>query len=268
MQSVAAILAFLSLAAAFPNDCPNVTVTHSVVKDGWKAGCKGLKKDDDAETAMACKKSCYANVNCSVWQWVEKGEGDNAEMICWRGNDVHGCSEAHFKGDLKEGERIQHGAIKILSNFTNGTFYKGLFDVPKQDGNESVEIERCKLACNTDIRCTVWLYNKDGCSVERAPEQAKGDLVTEGDLATSVVAGQTIEHFCPFWVPPEEEEGLPWPWIAGGVGAGVVVVGGIVAAFSKAKKAKGKKKYKPAEEEELVSDAEEELVYDEEEELE
>lgn len=247
MKSAALVLALLRFAMAFPNDCPNVTVTHSVA-DGWNAGCLGLKFDEDSTTALGCKKACYSNVNCSVWQWVhdKHNKGGDPVYKCWRGNDVHGCrnragKEEEFAGDLKDGERVQHGAVKVLANNTF-IFYEGLHWYEEDTGNETEKIARCKLACYTTVACSVWQYNKDGCYIEDSlsplTSANKASPKTEGDIAKTMNNGQTIEHYCPFYVPPEPEEGLPWAWIISGIVLGLLALAAILYSMKKTPKVK------------------------------
>jgi len=167
---------------------------------------------------------------------------------CWRGGDVHGCGERgggqkqeQFAGDLKDGERIQHGALKVLANNTF-IFYKGLSHYPEDTGNESVKIARCKLACYTTVACSVWQYNKDGCYIEDRDgpltSENKAEVEVETEAAKTMNNGQTIEHYCPFYVPPEPEEGLPWVWIITGIVLGLLALAAIIYSLQKTPKVK------------------------------
>merc|ERR1719421_947627 len=153
MQSATVVLALLHGTTAFPNDCANVTVLHSVTRDGWDAGCAGVQWNEDQTTAEGCKKSCYDNVNCTVWQWVQTANEDGEKLKCWTGGDVHGCGERvpigqgnqeQFQGNLKDGERIQHGAVRVIQN-NSFIWTKGLKHYPEEQGDESYKIARCKL---------------------------------------------------------------------------------------------------------------------------
>jgi hypothetical protein len=146
-----------------------------------------------------------------------------------------------FKGNMLDGERIEHGAIKVLSVNVNKTFTKGLKFYEEETGTDEVKIARCRTACYTDVTCSVWLYNQKGCYVEMLPDNEKGETTEDGPLATSIVAGETIEHYCPLYTPPTgpaPEDGPPWGYIGAGAGLGALAVGGAVYALKKKPKVK------------------------------
>lgn len=208
--------------AEFPSDCPNITVIHDVVGDNWYDGCLGLDKKPDATSATACEEQCKTDMNCSIWQMTDKA--------CWSGNVVHGCRSrgsdsalGNFEEDLKAGQRIQHGFIKVVSTDTKKQVLN-LKHYPEKTGDQATQIARCKEFCYTDVTCTVWQYGSDGCWVEHLPGNAAGSSTTNSTWAEGMLAGETIEHTC----PPYEPEGLPWPWIIAGI---VLALLAIIAAI-------------------------------------
>jgi len=238
-------LALLGSAMAFPEDCPNVTVIHKHepgAKTGWSDGCLGLDLIKDITTAAACKDQCHTNLNCSVWQLVKKGKDANVKQECWSGNAVHAClsrgTEAQankFEHQLIAGERIRHGEIKVIANNT-GTETLGLANYKEITGTKDEQMARCKLACETDVTCTVWQYgSKDGCWIEHTGHP-KGETTKTSDWATKEsMGGQFIEHTCPQYVA---EKGLPWPWIITGIVLGLLALAAIIYALQKKPKVK------------------------------
>jgi len=237
MKSVAVLLAVVGSAMAeFPSDCPNVTVIHGV-EDKWYDACLGLQYQKDAATVDACKAQCYSNMNCSVWQFVN----DSGLAKCWSGNVVHGClSRANdkalqsFERDLKGGERIQHGFVKVVSVNENVETL-GLKLYTESTGTEDEKVARCKEFCYTDVTCTVWQYGSDGCWLEHAPSNIKKGTKEGSDWAKTMVAGETIEHTCPPYVEPA---GLPWPWIIAGIILGLLALAAIIYFLQKKPKVK------------------------------
>jgi hypothetical protein len=264
---IAMVLATLRFAMAFPVDCTNVTVVHSVNTTGWPAACKGLTQDETAISAIACKAACYSDTACSVWQWQKSKQNNDGKLECWRGNEAFQCGESspNAEDDMIEGERIMHGAVKVLNLSTTVGFYKGLAPYHEQEGTEEEKIARCKLACYTDVGCSVWQYGKKGCYVEQLPDNEKGELVTEGPLFENLVNGEIVEHYCPLYVAPAavpEDEGLPWLAIGLGGGFGALALAAVGFVMAKKKKGNKRKVQKPQEEEEFID--EEGENYDEE----
>merc|ERR1719359_680324 len=80
--------------AIFPASCPNVTVLHGKSEDGWLDACLGLKEDVKAEkagatTAEGCKKACYEDMFCSVWQFIKHSDMTGKPEKCWTGSVFH-----------------------------------------------------------------------------------------------------------------------------------------------------------------------------------
>jgi len=229
MKVVLAVLVLVgSTMAEFPATCPNVTVLHSVTKDGWYDGCLGLDNKVDAGTVELCKAQCYADMNCSVWQVVKSGD----DMKCWSGSVTHGCLDrdtgssalSKFEGDLIDGERVQHGFIKVVSENSHKETM-GLLNIQEDTGDEATLIDRCKKFCETSITCTVWEYGTTGCWLEHLPGNPAGEVKTNSTFAQTMKAGQTIEHTCPPYEAPEE---LPWPLIIAGIVAALVAIAALI----------------------------------------
>jgi len=222
------------VAFAFPADCPNVTVIHDVVANNWYGGCMGLDHKTGVKTAAACEEQCKTNMNCSIWQMTNT-------TGCWSGNVVHGCRSRgsdkaldNFAEELKAGQRLQHGFIKVVK--TNVKLQTtGLKHYPVTTGTQEKRIDRCKINCYTDVSCNVWQFGSDGCWVEHYTSPAKSTS-TESAWAKAMIAGETIEHTCPPYVP--EEGGLPWPWIIAGITLGLLALGAICFALQKTPKVK------------------------------
>jgi hypothetical protein len=206
MKSTAAVLAMFSSVAAgfdwYTGTCPNVTLLHSVKGEGWYDMCQGLDFVPNISDAAGCKAQCHGNNFCSVWQLI-----DDAGVKCWNGDIVTKCyarqdpqTNEKFKGDLKDGERIQHGFIKATPNSKMETL--GLMFLPETTGDDAVKAERCKHACYTDVTCTVWQYGSNGCWMEHLPGNTKGNTTTTSDWALAMTAGETVEHVCPPYQPP------------------------------------------------------------------
>jgi len=240
MLSIAIALAGLGAAFAFPADCPNVTVLHMVTRGNgsWYDGCLGLIYQEGAATEAACRDQCYKDMNCSTWQFIKHAEG---VLKCWSGSVMHGCESRgsaaalnSFEDDLIAGERIQHGYIKLVS--TNSKLETlGLHHFPETTGDKASQIARCREFCETDATCTVWQYGSNGCWVEHAPFYLATGSTTNSTWAENMVAGETLEHTCPPYVP---EEGLPWPWIIAGIVLGLLALGALVYFLSKKPKVK------------------------------
>jgi len=237
MKSAAVLFAFFGYAMAeFPSDCPNVTLIHGV-KDKWYDACLGLQYQKDATSVEACKAGCYADMNCSVWQYIN----DDGVEKCWSGNVVHGCLSRTtsaaglkaFERDLVDGERIQHGFIKVVSQNDFETL--GLKPYPESTGTEEEKTARCKEFCYTDVSCTVWQYGADGCWLEHGPYNFATGTKNDSVFAKSMVAGETIEHTCPPYVEPE---GLPWPWIIAGIVLGLLALAALIYFLQKKPKVK------------------------------
>lgn len=221
--------------------CPNVTVVHSTAT-GWNDGCLGLTHQKGL-TEVQCKAGCYSDVQCSVWQWVKAKGGD---LQCWNGGDVHGCrsrdgDEAEFaEQTLIGGERIQHGAVRIISP-NNKTETLGLKNYKEKTGTQEEQIVRCELACTTDVTCSVWEFAPTtGCWVETLPTNPRGKPVRDSEYALAMLAGENLEHYCPAPpVPPEEDE-FPWPWVIAGIILALIALAAIIYALTQ-KKPKVKK---------------------------
>jgi len=256
MKSATALLTLLGSAmAAFPEECPNVTVIRSVAlaageDNSWLDACLGLALTKDT-TMIGCKEACHKNHNCSVWQFLKKGPKDKPEKIveeCWSGNAAHGClgrerkaEQVKLEEELVGGERIRHGEIKVVSNNTQEATgpleFIGLKNYPEDYGTEEAKQNRCKLACETDTSCTVWQYGKkDGCWMEHAPDNFQQKSVKDSEWAKEqFVMGQNIEHVCPQYEAPT---GLPWPWIISGLVLGVLALGAVIFLLQKQPKVK------------------------------
>merc|ERR1719265_273302 len=171
----------------------------------------GLTKKEGADTTEKCKAQCYADMECDIWQMVKEPAGN----VCWSGALAHGCmgrggnpeTMKKFEADLVDGERIQHGFVKVVA--TNSKMETiGLKRLKEDTGDDASKISRCKEFCYTDVTCTVWQYGSSGCWMEHLPTNAKGETNTDSDFAKSMVAGETVEKTCPTYKAPEE--GLPW----------------------------------------------------------
>lgn len=221
-MKLAVWLLLLKQAVAFPEDCPNITVIHDVNGDKWYDGCLGLDHKPKITTAAECEKICKADIKCSVWQFVKPGTGEG----CWAGYPTEGCQSrtsakalATFDGKLAGGQRLQHGFIKLLNGSLAGKMVQNLkkLDFVVTESAET-EIKRCKMVCYTDTTCTAWQFKKTGtdgfCMVEHLPGNKKGETLEDADKYKEYLAGETIEHVCPAYVPPKAE--LPWPWIIAG----------------------------------------------------
>jgi hypothetical protein len=250
MKSAALVLALLPFGMAFPEDCTNTSVVDDVANGWTQAGCEGMEKQPDISTALACKKACTTNVKCTTWHWQKP---KNAEKeTCFIGKLVKGCADDSTDEniELKEGQRIQHGAIKVVKDLTlaPATWYKGLlkFENFKQDATDTDKAVRCQKQCYIDVTCTVYQYSSaKGCFVESLPDNKKGEVAEEGFAAyETYMAGQLIEHFCPVYVAPAAapttpEEGFPWLYaVLGGVGGLAAVGGGMFALQKKVKKSR------------------------------
>jgi len=241
MNSVA-IFALLGSAIAAEETnftCPNITVMHSVSGDGWYDACLGLNVVPEAEGDVAkCKDACYTDMSCTIWQFIQDGDVQK----CWTGSVVHGCLSRHssdfekFEGDLIDGEQVQHGFIKVVS--TNSKVETiGLKNYPEKSGTDDEKMTRCKEACYSDITCTVWEYaTTTGCWMSHTGFQPTGETKTDSEFALAMLGGETIEHTCPPYVPPEE--GLPWPWIITGIVLGLLACGAIAYFMTKKPKVK------------------------------
>jgi len=234
---------FLSSAVAeFPSDCPNVT-TLSDVAAGDIDGCEGLTYQEDVATATACEEQCKTDMNCTVWQMVKDGD----KLKCWSGSVVHGCQSRgngkalkKFEGDLEAGQRIQHGFVNVIKDM-KGIESLGLRHYPETVGNATTQEERCKKFCYGTVTCTVWQFKpgegaNDGCWLEHGPGHYKDGEKNDSEYATGMTAGETIEHTCPPYTPPEE--GLPWPWIIAGIILGLLALAAIIYALQKKPKVK------------------------------
>jgi len=232
MKTAVAALLVLGKVMAFPADCPNVTVLHDVVGDNWYDGCLGLQNKPLATTAAACEEQCKTDMNCSIWQMTKKA--------CWSGNVVHGCRSrgsdvalGNFEEDLVAGQRLQHGFIKVIS--TNDFETMGLKHYPEKTGTQAEQVERCKQFCYTDVTCTVWQYGSDGCWVEHLPGFGKDATKPGSEWSKGMIAGETIEHTCPPYVPPESNI---WPWVIGGIVAALLALAALAYFLQKKPKVK------------------------------
>lgn len=67
--------------------------------------------------------------------------------------------------------------------------------------DSSVGILRCKSQCYSDVTCTYWQYGTGGCWREEGPDFAvppSPALSSTSEEAKSMLAGQHINHTCPF----------------------------------------------------------------------
>lgn len=245
MKSTAVVLAMFSSVAAgfdwYTGACPNVTLLHSVKGDGWYDMCQGLDFVPNISDAAGCKAQCHGNNFCSVWQLI-----DDAGVKCWNGDIVTKCyarqdsaSSKKFKGDLKDGERLQHGFIKATPNSKMETL--GLMFLPETTGDDAIKTERCKHACYTDVTCTVWQYGSNGCWMEHLPGNTKGNTTTTSDWALAMTAGETVEHVCPPYQPPPCDFWCKYKtWIIVGSILALLAIAGLIF-FLMQKKPKVKK---------------------------
>jgi len=226
------LFTLLGSAVAFEK-CWNVTVVHDVDK-GWNDGCLGLKKKPNSTTEEACGAQCKDDPECIVWQWVNQTNGD---LECWSGNEVHGCvgrsakpgDASAFKNQLLGGQKLQHGNVKVL-NSSIGVQVMNLKKYVETSGTTAEQIARCRLACHSDVTCSVWQYGDKTCWMEHVPGNEQGKNVTGTDFAKTIVAGEFVEHYCP---PKPVEEGLPWPWIIAGIILGTLALLGLIYYFCK-----------------------------------
>merc|ERR1719265_92165 len=82
------------------------------VADGWSDDCRGLHWDGNTSansTAETCKKECYADSSCSVWQFHEEK--------CYMGVPKTHCrARTDGQGSFvaTAGQRVQHGSVAKL----------------------------------------------------------------------------------------------------------------------------------------------------------
>jgi hypothetical protein len=225
--------------------CPNYTVLESKLS-GWYDGCLGLTNQVayDTQGVSGCAEQCYKDMNCSIWQMVNS----SGVQKCWSGSVVHGClarnsgtghPPTQFEKDLLGGERVQHGFVKVVQKNKEETL--GLKSYPEATGTDVEKAARCKVFCETDVSCTVWQYGADGCWLEHAPYNFKTGTAPKSTWNAGMIDGETIEHTCPPYVPPEE--GFPWLYLILGILAALILAA-ILAYFlcKKPKKPTPKKK--------------------------
>jgi len=236
-MKVAVALVLFGQAAAL-DECWKTTVVHDTAT-GWEDGCLGLGKAENITSSDDCKAVCTDDVKCSVWQWVKAKTGD---LQCWTGNIVHGCkSRSGNVTDFDEntliaGQRLQHGDVKVVST-DSGQETMGLKHYLEKTGTDEEKVARCKLACYTDVSCSVWQYAMDGCWYETTMKGnfTKGEVKTDSTFAAAMKDGETIEHVC-----PPKPEPFPWPWVIAGIILGLLALAAILY-FLCAKKPKVKK---------------------------
>jgi len=236
-MKVAVALVLFGQAAAL-DECWKTTVVHDTAT-GWEDGCLGLGKAENITSSDDCKAVCTDDVKCSVWQWVKAKTGD---LQCWTGNIVHGCkSRSGNVTDFDEntliaGQRLQHGDVKVVST-DSGQETMGLKHYLEKTGTDEEKVARCKLACYTDVSCSVWQYAMDGCWYETTMKGnfTKGEVKTDSTFAAAMKDGETIEHVC-----PPKPEPFPWPWVIAGIILGLLALAALIY-FLCAKKPKVKK---------------------------
>lgn len=197
-------------------ECWKTTVVHDTAT-GWNDGCLGLDKVENITSSDDCKDVCTDDIKCSVWQWVKAKTGD---LQCWTGNIVHGCQSrsgnvTDFDSqNLIAGQRLQHGDVKVVST-DSGQETTGLKKYLEKTGTDEEKIARCKLACYTDVSCSVWQYAMDGCWYETTMKGnfTKGEVKTDSPFAKAMKNGETIEHIC----PPKPDDIVLGLWVIAGI---------------------------------------------------
>lgn len=223
--------------APVPPACWNLDVLEDVSK-GWDGECLGLAKNADAKTMATCEETCKGNPNCAAWQYSGIGEAANPAGHCYQGVPTGTCeTRAGFKAD--GGQRLKHGDTKVLKSAI-GVEVMNLKEFKMvRDQTVAISEERCQKECYSTWSCGVWQYGENDCWIEAAPNNVAAQKALTGNaFAKDVKAGEFIEHFCP--PKPPKEEPTNWLLIGLLIGAGVLILGAILAVLLK-KKPKVKK---------------------------
>jgi len=186
--------------------CWKTQVLHSTA-DGWPGLCVNLAKKHGSFSEHSCKRFCYGEPRCSVWQFVNQ----TSPHECWVGYGT-GCGTRRSPPhDIKvqASERIMHGSVKILK-YLKGWRFNNLYNL-KMESDEQTSISRCKAWCYSSISCNYWQYGAKagGCFVDAPmfstemntyPEKiVQYPLTTEGGVEKDDAFewGEYITHYCP-----------------------------------------------------------------------
>jgi len=194
----------------FPATCANKTVT--VLEDtanGWPGRCKGLIQVS-LQPRETCQSRCFNSPLCGVWALENRTTG---VPTCWHGVVGQNCFDVSDGLDPMRAQMVMHGGFRVLMNTMemNINNLTKIFDVITfqswQDGAAA-----CRKSCLSLLLCQYWQYSEVyGCSIEHSSvDTVKYPLVNNGidmqtgtDVASTVRAGEYIQHICPKgqWTP-------------------------------------------------------------------
>lgn len=202
---------------------------------GWPAKCTGLLPVDpsgisDVKPAEQCMELCKRNAECPVWI---NTMGDDGRMVCSNGygTDCYAQMSGSRGGpQVVSGQRLQHGSVQVLWQFSQTWIKSGLRVVFDSDYFKTREdaTDTCKKMCYSDLHCQWWLYStENGCYVESPPQNqvpyplVEADIDRDSDEAKTVIMGEYIQHRCPerngeFTAEDEHANNtfsiFPWNW--------------------------------------------------------
>lgn len=138
-------------------------------------------------------------------------------------------------------QRLMHGNVRVFKSLM-GVKIENLYKLGNfKEGTQALSTQRCKDWCYSDIACDYWQFSQsDGCFVdapmlstlngEQTSKPVQYPLTTDGGMsvgtaeASSMIAGEYIQHFCPPLQPPalksdddhkepKNSSGLRWLWL-------------------------------------------------------
>lgn len=196
--------------------CWKTTVLHDTLND-WPGLCMALQHAPDFPTEEECKRFCWDDARCPVWQY----NNQTSPGQCWVGFGYR-CALRRGHGDtisVQRAQRLMHGDVRVLKNFS-GWKINGLYQIGSYAaGGDALSVQRCKAWCYSDIGCEYWQYStSEGCFVDTPlwstnqgedPEnQVKWPLTTDGGVTPDAAFeyGEYIQHYCPPYNVPAPQD--------------------------------------------------------------
>jgi len=181
-----------------PGSCWQTTRLRST-SSGWPGKCLDLAHLGSL-TQDLCKQACERNPFCSIWQY-------NNATQCWQGIG-RACDDGAgtLAIEVQAAERLQHGRVTVLKDM-KGWDVSGLQGIGSWTTRNTTggNAEACKFWCYSNIKCQFWQYGSSGCWVENPdagytveyPLVEGSGASQTSSFATSMVAGEYVQHYCP-----------------------------------------------------------------------
>lgn len=183
------------------NQCPQATIIEDSMH-GWPGYCTDVHQVTLPE-GETCESQCKKNELCSVFQLREDGS-------CWQAVGSPGVFCFENPIGVYAG-RVMHGKVRVLKSLV-GVEIAGLtfaFDQNYFIDHLTNGPQACRFTCYSSLTCQYWVYSRTtGCFVEvpqldnwpngfvQYPPTTNAWL-TGSEFATTIIAGEYIQHLCP-----------------------------------------------------------------------